>query len=49
MLFRSPVPENGKGETSTKSEKSAEEIPEHVKKIIEKRKNKDTAPKDDSN
>ncbi len=44
-----PVPENGKGEASTKSEKSAEEIPEHVKKIIEKRKNKDTAPKDDSN
>jgi len=45
-----PVPENGKGESSTKSEKSAgEEVPEHVKQMIEKRKNKDTAPRDDSN
>jgi cell division protease FtsH len=44
-----PVPENGKGEASTKSEKSAKEVPEHVKEMIEKRKNKDTTPKDDSN
>jgi cell division protease FtsH len=44
-----PVPENGKGEESTKSEESAEEVPEHVKEMIEKRINKDTAPKDDSN
>ena len=44
-----PVPENGKGEELTKSEESAEEVPEHVKEMIEKRKNKDTAPKDDSN
>lgn len=44
-----PIPENGKGETSTKSEASTREVPEHVKKMIEKRKDKDTAPKDDSN
>jgi cell division protease FtsH len=44
-----PVPENGKGEKSTKSEESAGEVPEHVQEMIEKRKNKDTAPKDDSN
>ena len=44
-----PIPENGKGETSTKSEESTREVPEHVKKMIEKRKDKDTAPKDDSN
>lgn len=44
-----PVPDNGKGEAETKSEESAEEVPEHVKEMIEKRKNKDTAHKDDSN
>ena len=44
-----PVPENGKGESSTKSEESAGEVPKHVKEMIEKRKNKDTTPKDDSN
>ncbi|MGB5849746.1 MAG: ATP-dependent zinc metalloprotease FtsH [Ignavibacteriaceae bacterium] len=44
-----PVPENGKGEESTKSEESAGEVPEHVKEMIDKRKNKDTAPKDDPN
>ena len=44
-----PLPENGKGEASTKSEESAEEVPEHVKEMIEKRKDKDTAPKDDAN
>jgi len=44
-----PIPDNGKGESSAKSDKSAEEVPEHVKQMIEKRKNKDTAPRDDSN
>ncbi len=44
-----PVPENGKGEASAKNEESAAEVPEHVKKMIDKRKDKDTAPKDDSN
>ncbi|RKY93200.1 MAG: cell division protein FtsH [Ignavibacteriae bacterium] len=44
-----PVPENGKGEALAKSEEIAGEVPEHVKEMIEKRKNKDTAPKDDSN
>jgi cell division protease FtsH len=44
-----PVPENGKGEKSTKSEESAEEVPEHVQEMIEKRKKIDTAHKDDSN
>ena len=44
-----PLPENGKGEASTKSEVSAEEVPEHVKEMIEKRKDQDKVPKDDSN
>jgi len=44
-----PIPENGKGETSTKSEERTVVVPEHVKKMIEKRKDKDIAPKDDSN
>jgi cell division protease FtsH len=44
-----PIPENGKDEASTKSEESAGEVPKHVKEMIEKRKNKDTTPKDDSN
>jgi cell division protease FtsH len=44
-----PVPENGKGEASKKNEENTGEIPEHVKEMIEKRKNKDTTPKDDSN
>jgi cell division protease FtsH len=44
-----PVPENGKGEASPKSEKSAEEVPQHVKEMIKKRQNKDTTTTDDSN
>ena len=44
-----PLPENGKGEASTKSEVSAEEVPEHVKEMIVKRKDQDKVPKDDSN
>ncbi len=34
-----PVPENGKGEASAESEESAGEVPDHVKEMIEKRKN----------
>ena len=49
-----PIPENGKDEVKkVEDEKTEEEpekiIPEHVKKLIDQRKNKDTAPEDDSN
>ena len=42
-----PIPGNGKEQIKNKKE-DAEEIPEHVKKMLEERKSKDTARKDDS-
>ena len=50
----SPVPENGKDEVKEnkdeikKEEEPEKVIPEHVKKLMDQRKNKDTAPEDDS-
>lgn len=41
-----PVPGNGK-DVSEKGDKGEEEIPEHVKKMMEERKNKNTAQKND--
>jgi cell division protease FtsH len=40
-----PIPDNGKNDSS-KDEK--EELPDHVKKMMEERKDKNTAPKDES-
>jgi cell division protease FtsH len=41
-----PIPENGKDKQETKKE-STEEIPDHVQKMMEERKNKDTSTQDD--
>ncbi|MCG6915289.1 ATP-dependent zinc metalloprotease FtsH [bacterium BMS3Abin03] len=43
-----PVPDNGK-EKSDKEKEDKNEIPEHVKKMMEQRTNKDTASKNESN
>ena len=42
----SPVPENGK---DSQKKEDQEEVPEHVKKMMEQRTNKDTASKNESN
>jgi cell division protease FtsH len=42
-----PIPENGKDKQETQKE-SKEEIPDHVQKMMEERKNKDTSTQDDS-
>jgi cell division protease FtsH len=42
-----PIPENGKDKQETQKE-SKEEVPDHVQKMMEERKNKDTSTQDDS-